>query len=119
MGGGPPSRASFDVKCRATENVEHGEDATTAEYSPPAHRCKRVYALYLEAEPLEEDADAVGASERSRKQQECFSGRVSRSVNGIQRRRHSLFGRVGQRFDRRQTRRLRSVAVARLSGACV
>eukprot|EP00965_Chrysotila_dentata_P240961 6204013-Pleurochrysis_carterae.AAC.1 len=40
-GGGPPSRASVEVKRRATEKVEHSGDATTAVYAPPAQRCRR------------------------------------------------------------------------------
>eukprot|EP00965_Chrysotila_dentata_P069455 2294870-Pleurochrysis_carterae.AAC.1 len=36
--GGPPSGESFDEKCRETENVEQGGDATIAAYSPAAQR---------------------------------------------------------------------------------
>eukprot|EP00965_Chrysotila_dentata_P047624 1579436-Pleurochrysis_carterae.AAC.1 len=42
-GGGPPSGTSA-VKKRDTENVEQGGEATTAAYTPDAHRSsKREY----------------------------------------------------------------------------
>eukprot|EP00965_Chrysotila_dentata_P087616 2892613-Pleurochrysis_carterae.AAC.1 len=41
---------------------------------PPPGIWVTVHALYLEAEPFEENADAIGASKRSRKQQQHFPG---------------------------------------------
>eukprot|EP00965_Chrysotila_dentata_P085058 2807489-Pleurochrysis_carterae.AAC.1 len=59
--------------------------------APPPGIWVIVHALYLEAEPFKENADAIGASERSRKQQQHFPGGAGRGVCGTQAgRRHPL-----------------------------